>query len=281
MAWSLTVCALRRRLTEIGQTVGTPVVFLKAAWADPVLYGGSGQRTGADVDVLVSAGRFDVFASALLALGYRRDFTPTHPVMSFTGKEATFTPGDGKGIAIDLHRALANAPFFALPADACLARAIHYPSPDGPVLSLSPADQVLYAAVHYANHGPILDRRHVNDIVRLLSRSEIDWPALRAQARRGGFALPFAWLAGELRRAGAALPPVAPSPTRSQRLRLMATESLGRSRVLSRPAFYNYRVALARGLLSNRVTALPRFIAWYVRTRFADHVALRSNPRQP
>jgi hypothetical protein len=41
---SLVTASLRRQLDEIRREVGTPVVSAKATCADPVLYGGRGER---------------------------------------------------------------------------------------------------------------------------------------------------------------------------------------------------------------------------------------------
>src|SRR2546430_12838012 len=73
---SLVIKAQRRLLDQIGQKVATPVVYLKAAWADPVLYGGTGQREGSDIDVLVRPPAFFAFARALEGLGFRRYVVP-------------------------------------------------------------------------------------------------------------------------------------------------------------------------------------------------------------
>src|SRR3954464_3559034 len=146
---SLVIKAQRTLLDGIGRAVGTPVLYLKAAWADPVLYGGQGQRTGSDVDVLVRPGAFFPFARALEENGFRRYVTPWMRATFRWGYKAWTYEGLPRWMTVDLHRRIAEAPWFDLPPQGCIDRAVAYDSVDGPILSLSPEDQVLYAAAHY------------------------------------------------------------------------------------------------------------------------------------
>ena len=144
LAQSLIVQNQRRHLTKIGQDCGTPVVFLKAAWADPVLYDGRGQRTGSDIDILIAPRVFGAFAAALERDGYRRYRVATHPVTGHFDRAWTFCPAVAE-MTVDVHRRLGLWPWFELHTDAHLGRAIAYPSCHGPVLSLAPEDQLVFA----------------------------------------------------------------------------------------------------------------------------------------
>jgi len=125
---SMITRALRQQLDDIGRQVGTPVVYMKAAWADPVLYGGLGRRAGVDVDLLVHPGRFESFARELEARGFQRHRHPSPAFESyFRDKEWTFLPQRG-ALSVDLHCALADPNWFQLPAEAVLARATAYDS---------------------------------------------------------------------------------------------------------------------------------------------------------
>ena len=112
---SLLIKAQRGTLDAIGAAVGTPVVYLKAAWADPVLYGGRGERTGSDIDILVRPDRFEAFAAELTARGFRRyDFDGSHAYDRYFGhKEWTFEPPAG-ALTVDLHRALTEPIWYDL-----------------------------------------------------------------------------------------------------------------------------------------------------------------------
>lgn len=261
---SLMSAALRRQLDDVGRQVGTPVVYLKAAWADPVLYGGRGERCGVDVDVLVDPRQFESFARVLEERRFRRY---RHPSPTFDryyrDKEWTFYPERG-ALSVDLHCALGDPHWFELPTDAVLARATTYDGASGPILSLSPEDHVLYAALHYANHIYQIDDRHLQDVVRLIAARTIVWADVMERARDGGMRLPLLLLLETLRFNGAAVPEtLSPSPGRALRARralcrrwVVTTPALGRRR--ASPDLLEYLVL--RPLLSDRPSALPRVI---------------------
>ena len=274
---SLVIKAQRRLLDDVGRKAGTPMVYLKAAWADPVLYGGQGQRVGSDIDVLVRPATFFACARELEALGFRRYVLPWMRATFRWGYKAWTYEGLPRWMTVDLHRGIAEPPWFDLPADACVDRAIAYDSIDGPILSLDPEDQVLYAAAHYGNHRFSIDQRHLGDIERLLAIRTIDWAAVTARARPLGLAVPLALVQESLHARGAAVPaPAAADSPPSLRWRLayahrwVATApQLERRLPLSR--FLDNAVRMP--LLSGRAAALPRFAAGYVGLRALDLAA--------
>jgi hypothetical protein len=267
---SLVIKAQRRLLDDIGQRLATPVVYLKAAWADPVLYGGTGQRWGSDIDVLVRPSTFFAFARELERLGFRRYVAPWLRVTFRLGYKAWTFEGLPRWMTVDLHRAIAEAPWFDLPPDGCLDRAIPYDSVDGPILSLAPEDQVLYAAAHYGQHRFTIDGRHLDDMERLLKRHAVDWPLVLERARPGGLSVPIFLLMESLRARGAQVP----APPGDWRLDyahrwVAAGPDLERRLPLSRVVDNAVRMPL----LSGRPLALPRFAASYLGFRVLDVAA--------
>jgi hypothetical protein len=236
---SLLIKAQRRLLDGVGRQVGTPVVYLKAAWADPVLYGGRGERAGGDVDVLV------------------------RPAWTFEGRPHWVT--------VDLHRGIAEPPWFELPADQCVDRAITYDSVDGPILSLCPEDQVLYAATHYGQHRFSIDQKHLDDTERLVRTRAIDWTVVLDRARPLGLEVALLLMLESLRARGAEVPATAEGPALRWRL-AFARRWVSTGPELER-RFPMTRVvdnAIRMPLLSGRATALPRFIAGYMSLRALD-----------
>ena len=276
---SLMVALQRRELMQLADSLGTQILFLKAAWADPVLYGGRGERYGADLDALVPENAFARFTTALKSAGYKRRVIPTHPVMSLSYREAAFLAAPPK-VTIDLHDALGCWPWYELPTSDCFDRAIAYPSVDGPIWSLSPEDQVLYAALHYANHAMQLDDRHMEDVIRLLERFPIDWTLLEKRATTGGFLLPLAWVFEQLQHR-LNVPNVPISLTTQAKVRLFFAK-LSRQRILfSSRRFSHCRDIVIRTLLSSRTLALPRFMVRYIHFRMADMAVLTGLKKAP
>jgi len=280
VAHSLLLAAQRRELTALGEAAGTRVLFLKAAWADPVLYGGTGQRQGGDLDVLIAPERFVAFAKLLRQAGYEPLHTATHPVYERAQKESVFFGGEQR-LPLDVHRGLVEEPWFAWPVERSIDDAVAYASPDGPVLSLCPSDQVLYAAAHYANHALQLDARHLRDIQRLLGprsawRDQVNWRDVNQHAHAAGLEIALGFVVRELSHLEPTLDlRVAPLRGRAAK-RLAAAEVIMRAHVSAR--LDNYQRALVHTLLSNRPTALPRFLARYVGLRTGD-LAVRATRR--
>lgn len=257
---SLFIMAQRRHLDELGARVGTPVLYLKAAWADPVLYGGGGLRPGCDLDILVRPARFAAFAEALLAQGFRRFREPWHMASQrLIGKAWLYLPPPTADlVAVDLHRGVADKPWFQVPADELLDRAVAYASVDGPILSLAPEDQIVYAATHYANHRYEMKHHHLNDVVLLLKKYPVNWDLVWLRAGRAQAMLPIMLLAAALRHRGVVVPPAPANDAwlrwRSRMLRACfpSVETLSRQT-------RRREVATLMPLLSDSAWALPRY----------------------
>lgn len=281
---SLAIRRQRALLDQVAAEVDAKIAYLKAAWADPVLYGGRGERTGVDVDVLVAPGRFEAFAAALERRGFSRQRHPRHPVSAYEGKDWTFDAPRGF-VPVDLHRALAVPPWFDLPAEGPLDRSLAYDSIDGPIVSLCPEDQVVFLAAHCATHVFDLDDRHLSDIVRLLAMRPVDWSVIadRASAAYLGGALYLC--AHALAARGVDVPRSILEPTgrAAVRARLLGRRFSVPALTKKVPLPRQAELLVLMPLLSDRASALPRFIVRYGLSRARDwismgHGALRRQP---
>lgn len=266
---SLMMKALREQLSWLSRELRIPFVFVKGAFSDPVLYGGRGERFVSDVDLLVPERELARVASALRRLDYERVIYPEHRFSNDRSKEWTLNPRDGRGLTIDLHRGLANRPY-ALDDAALIARARYYDSVDGRVLSLEPTDQVLYTAVHYANHGFALDGRHLEDTRRLVARFPVDWVRAERQAAAGGFA--FA-----LRRILVALSAPRARDLRIDRLR---TALLARATRIETSSFSTALRWVATGLATGRPLHPLHAASSYAYGRVGDFIVGAKGARQ-
>lgn len=272
---SLIVRAQRATLDAIGREVGATVVYMKSAWADPVLYGARGERVGCDLDVLVERAVFDRFAAALVGRGYEPIGSASHRASIRWGEKAWPFRGPRGHLTVDLHRRLCLAGWFAVPVDAFIRRSVEYPSAAGAVRSFCPEDQVLYAVLHHADSQFVIDGRHLEDIVRLARAHPIDWNTVLARGREYGMTVPLALLLDALRARGIETPDALAGASWSARARhALTTRWVETSPELHRnDAPDTARDLLVRmPLLSDRVTALPRFLAHHAALRALDHV---------
>ena len=272
---SLLVRAQRATLDAIGREVGATVVYMKSAWADPVLYGGRGERVGCDLDALVERAVFDRFAAALVRRGYEPIVSPSHRASIRWGEKAWPFRGPRAHLTVDLHRGLCLPGWFAVPVDAFIRRSIEYPVPAGAVRSFCPEDQVLYAVLHHADSQFVIDGRHLEDIVRLARSRPIDWDTVLARGHEYGMTVPLALLLGALRAKGVEAPDGLAQASWSARARhKLSTRWVETSPELHRnDAPDTARDLLVRmPILSDRVTALPRFLAHYAALRALDRV---------
>jgi hypothetical protein len=281
---SLLVKGQRLQLDDLGRQVGTPVVYLKAAWADPVLYGGRGERGGTDIDILVLPARFEAYAGALQGCGFRRHEHASPAYQNYFGhKEWAFMPPDANAssFGVDLHRAVTEPVWFDMPAEGLIGRAIEWDSIDGPILSLSPEDQILYGAAHYANHDYDLDNRHLGDCLKLVMGWPIDWETTWQRAEQAKLRLPLMLLLEALEHRGWA----PPAEARVKTTALLTLRRMLASRWIDTVPELRRRTARSRGLdylilkplLSDRPTALPQIAATYgvpwLRERLAQKMA--------
>jgi hypothetical protein len=236
-----------------------------------------GRRAGVDVDVLVHPGRLESLGRALEARGLARYRQPTAALESyFRDKEWTFRSSRRGEPSVDLHCALGDPYWFQLPTEPVLARATTYDGPHGPILSLSPEDQILYAAVHYANHLYVIDGRHLEDVARLIGSRPIDWHEVVARARDARMRLPLRLLLDALRIGGADVPAQLIGPAgiglRARRALcgrwIVTTPTLGRRRASGDLTDY----LVLRPLLSDRVFALPRVIVQFGLPRLRERL---------
>ncbi len=253
-------------LDAIGARVGTKVVYLKSAWADPVLYGGRGERWGTDIDLLVEPSAFDAFGRELEMLGFRGERLLAHHAL----RGRPFRAPEGL-IDVDLHHGLGQRPWFPLDDAALFARAHPWDSVDGPVMGLCAEDQVVHAVTHHAGDRFTLDDRHTTDVLRLLQRQDVDWGSVSRTCLEAHLELALHVFAGMLQKRGAEVPDL--PLTATQRLRLKALERLfevgGERRFWTKSRTANIRLELLvlLPLLSTRLTALPRFVAGAMRAR--------------
>jgi len=261
---SLALRAQRELIREVGEELNAPVLFLKAAWADPVLYGNEGKRYGTDIDVLVPRAAFDQFSQRLEARGFRYSKgLGGERGRYFENREISLSPPVPSAfLSIDLHRELSDADWFRFPPGELFDRAIDYRAGNETIRSLCPEDQVLYACIHYAVHALELDGRHLQDIVHVVDRFPLDWNIIERRAHDMGLEVMLCLLHEALTTSGKKIPPL--NLPRGRKLRAAIVRKItgtptALTRTRQRGRLLDYLVT--RPLLSDRWSAGPRF-AW-------------------
>lgn len=194
----------RKWLADEAARLGVPLVVLKGAWSDAVLWGGRGERRISDIDILVTPAG----APALVAALQERGFRPQGTLSSFK-RALTLMPPAGR-FPVDLHVELLHEPWFHLRTADVMSRSRLYPAPEGEkIRSLETEDQLVYFAGHMASHVFEWDDRHARDMAAMLKRWPVDWRLVQERADAAGLGLALALSAERLRRLGALVPALA------------------------------------------------------------------------
>jgi len=214
-----------------------------------------------------------------MANGYVSKTSPRYPISGRVQKEQTLFPEyQNDELPIDVHQDLANRPWFHLSTTACFNDAYNYPSCDGMILSLSPEHQVLYAAIHYANHAMFLDDKHTSDIKQLLKDYSVNWPYIIETARVGGYEYPLQWLFGKIFTADA-VPDIIFNIIKNPNRRLIWVASI-QNKLPHSPTQWllNLRDLTITTLLSSRPFATIHYLLMHFGCRLLDIVVSRISP---
>lgn len=209
------------RLTKAFRAAGITVLTLKGVALSVQLYNEPGRRAGNDIDLLVPSAQMPEATRILRDLGYSEDVSG--PVMSHKDI-ALHHPT--LGIVVELHDALDECVgAFPIAEFRPFETAVAVPVGDESVLTLAPAQALVFAAFHGAHH---FWRRllWLTDIAAACHSQTVNWPDAFALARRMGvephLALAVA-LAHDL--LGAPLPP----PLQRSSRKLEAARRAGQS----------------------------------------------------
>ena len=182
---------------------GIPMIVLKGAALEELIYPAPALRHSGDVDVLLHEADLARGVAAFVDLGWRQFDDPILPSPLHLPPIVHPT-----GLPIELHRRL-QIPYYTLPYDALWARSRPASVAGVEVRVLSPADNLLHILAH-AMHGygePIL--RWVPDAWFIIARSpELDWSTFLSTAASARLGLPlYVTLEYLAREIGAHVPP--------------------------------------------------------------------------
>ena len=189
---------------------GLPVIALKGWALIPTLYGGDyGQRTYADIDLLVRPRDVAAAEEVLRRLGYQpavAELWPGHwRRYGFTQPYRLAAPGGhlGKGFVVGLHPGLFGAPFWdrRITTEELFERARPLQVEGVRAWQLSPEDDVVYSCGHLALHhryDGLLRRYFELAWVIQASGAAFDWDAVVERAAAWRLTLPAQRVLGRL-----------------------------------------------------------------------------------
>ncbi len=173
----LVALALERRLLDVASAFrdeGIDVVVLKGPAVAHTFYPDPAWRNFGDLDLLVPTARWEQACRVLRDVGFSRD-TP-EPRRGFDvrfGKAATHT--DARGLVLDLHRTLAEAPFgLWIEPDRLFERTRPFAIGGVPLRRLDDTAAFLHACVH-ASLGSRQLLLPLRDVAQVAVAGEVDW----------------------------------------------------------------------------------------------------------
>lgn len=223
---------VRTVLAALGQA-GIPSIALKGWAAIPTVYGGDyGQRTYADIDLLVPPRDAERAEQVVQELGYRATPEPW-PGMNrrFYNGRPFQLPQDagafGQVFAIALHWHLLDTPFFfgRMPADPFFARSQRVRLAGTEASILGPEDHLVYACGHLALHHEYDDalfRYYEMAWVILQAGSGFDWQGVVERAAAWRLVLPVQGVVAHLAQLW---PELVPAPVLQQVAALRPTRA--------------------------------------------------------
>lgn len=245
---------------------GVPVALLKGMSLADRLYGDPDLRPSGDVDALVPAAELDHAVEVLDRHGWRLE-PGRHPDYQRRHHRHVTLVREGSP-AVELHHRASTGFAMVLDGEPLLARA--RPGARGGLV-LAPEDELLFLALHAADHG-LARLCWLEDLLALLDAAgpALDWAAVVARARAAGAAPAAAFVFLRLARLGAAIPAPATAPLGATRAAvaemLRARAVASRSRKGLQAWTIAFHLALAAGPL-RAVRRVAHEAEWFVRRR--------------
>jgi hypothetical protein len=182
----LVALALERRLLEVASAFereGIDVVVLKGPALAHTFYPDPSWRCFGDLDLLVPTGRWDPALEIVREVGFSRDTPEPRPGFDVRfGKAATHS--DSRGLVLDLHRTLAEAPFgLWLEPDRLFERTRPFELGGFQLRRLDDTAAFLHACVH-ASLGSRQFLLPLRDVGQVAAAGDVDWDVASRLAER-------------------------------------------------------------------------------------------------
>lgn len=173
----LVALALERRLLEVADAFahdGIDLVVLKGPAMAHTFYPDPSWRNFGDLDLLVPTDRWERALGVVREVGFTRDTPEPRPGFDVRfGKAATHT--DPRGLVLDLHRTLAEAPFgMWLEPDRLFERTRPFPLGGVELRRLDDTAAFLHACVH-ASLGSRQLLLPLRDVGQIAATGNVDW----------------------------------------------------------------------------------------------------------
>ena len=158
-------------------SAGIPMLVLKGPHVGCTLYEKPDQRIYCDLDILVRPEHYFPAARVLLQNGFKL-FSINRRRLASEKADYQLLLLAPRGVAIELHRALADRDQFHSDVQGFFQRAHEFSFGALKVRGLGTEDLLLHLCLHFGKrHFMTSEPKHLLDIALLLNRKKINWPA--------------------------------------------------------------------------------------------------------
>jgi hypothetical protein len=185
-----------------------PFLVLKGPHVAFTLYEKPTDRTYSDLDVLVDPKHYYPAARALLANGFKL-FAVNRRRLASERADYQLMMRSPRGVAVELHRALADTSQFRSDVQGLFARAEEFTCGALRLLGLGTEDLLLHLCLHFGKrHFMTSEKKHLLDIALFLKKKKIAWPVFLERVKKaGGRVVSFYCLEAAQRQHGAQVAP--------------------------------------------------------------------------
>jgi hypothetical protein len=166
--------------------VGIPMLLLKGPHLAATLYDNPLQRVYCDLDILVKPEHYYPAAKILLANHFKLFSLNRRRLVSEKADYQLLLRAP-RGIAVELHRALADRDQFRSDVKGFFQRSEEFKFGDLKVRGLGTEDLLLHLCLHFGKrHFMTSEQKHLLDIALFLKKKNVAWPVFLQRVRLAG-----------------------------------------------------------------------------------------------
>ncbi|MFH2108804.1 MAG: nucleotidyltransferase family protein [Chrysiogenia bacterium] len=171
-------------MQELLAAAGIPMLVLKGPHVAATLYENPADRDYCDLDILVKPEHYLSAALVLIKNGFSL-FKVNRRRLASEKADYQMLLRAPRGVAVELHRALADRDQFRSDVHGFFQRAQEFAFGEVKVRGLGNEDLLLHLCLHFGKrHFMTSEKKHLVDIALLLKKKNIAWPVFLERTRR-------------------------------------------------------------------------------------------------